>query len=55
MTALVPTSAAALRDVIEGHIDAGMSKFVVRPLAPPASWTAELERLAGAVGDLQTA
>jgi hypothetical protein len=27
---------------------------VVRPLAPPQSWRAELENIAAAVGDLQT-
>ena len=32
----------------------GFSKFIVRPMAPPDEWRAELERLAGAVGDLQT-
>jgi hypothetical protein len=32
----------------------GFSKFVVRPLVTPKSWRAELEALAGAVGDLQT-
>jgi hypothetical protein len=32
----------------------GFSKFVVRPVAAPRSWRAELEALAAAVGDLQT-
>jgi len=32
----------------------GFSKFVLRPVVPPASWREELETLAAAVGDLQT-
>ena len=40
--------------LIERFIAVGFSKFVVRPIAPPASWRAELETLAAAVGDLQT-
>jgi len=54
MAALVPTKPSALRQLIEAYLGAGMSKFVVRPLVPPASWPAELDRLAGAIGDLQT-
>jgi len=44
----------ALRKLIEQFIAAGFSKFVVRPVVAPASWRAELEALATAVGDLQT-
>ena len=51
---LTPTSLPALRKTIEGFLAVGFSKFVVRPLAAPASWRAELEALAAAVGDLQT-
>jgi probable F420-dependent oxidoreductase len=51
---LTPVGLPALRALIERFITVGFSKFVVRPLAPPASWRAELETLAGAVGDLQT-
>ncbi len=50
----IPASLAALRERLEAFIDVGFSKFVVRPVAPPASWRAELEELFGAVGDLQT-
>jgi probable F420-dependent oxidoreductase len=35
--ALVPASWAAARRMIEQYISAGISKFVVRPAAPPAS------------------
>jgi hypothetical protein len=44
----------ALRQLIERFIGVGFSKFVVRPVVPPASWRAELEALHSAVGDLQT-
>ena len=51
---LTPVGLPALRERIEGFIAVGFSKFVVRPIAAPTSWRAELEALAGAVGDLQT-
>ena len=43
-----------MRELLERFIAVGFSKFVLRPIAPPASWRAELETLAAAVGDLQT-
>ncbi len=51
---LTPVGLPALRQLIERFIGVGFSKFVVRPVAPPASWRAELEALSAAVGDLQT-
>ena len=51
---LVPVGLGKLRELIERFIGVGFSKFVVRPLAPPASWRAELEAVSAAVGDLQT-
>ncbi|MGH9060224.1 MAG: TIGR03854 family LLM class F420-dependent oxidoreductase, partial [Acidimicrobiales bacterium] len=51
---LVPVGLDQLRARMEEFIDVGFSKFVVRPLRPPADWTTELKALAGAVGDLQT-
>ncbi len=51
---LTPVGLPALRALIERFIGVGFSKFVVRPLVTPKSWRAELEALAGAVGDLQT-
>jgi len=51
---LTPVGLPALRQVLERFIGVGFSKFVLRPVAPPRSWRAELEALAGAVGDLQT-
>ena len=51
---LTPVGLPALRKLIEQFIAVGFSKFVVRPVAAPASWRAELEALAAAVGELQT-
>ena len=51
---LTPVGLPALRERIESFIAVGFSKFVVRPIAAPRSWRAELEALSGAVGDLQT-
>ncbi|MHB8328422.1 MAG: LLM class flavin-dependent oxidoreductase [Acidimicrobiales bacterium] len=51
---LVPRSLAGLRELMERFVDVGFSKFVVRPVVPPASWRAELEKLAAAVGGLQS-
>lgn len=51
---LVPVGHDALRTMLEAYLAVGFSKFVVRPLAAPADWDAELEALAAAVGDLQT-
>jgi probable F420-dependent oxidoreductase len=51
---LVPVGFDGLRRHVERFIEVGFSKFVVRPLAPPVSWRAELEEVAAAVGDLQT-
>jgi probable F420-dependent oxidoreductase len=51
---LTPVGLPALRQLIERFLAVGFSKFVVRPVVPPASWRAELDALASAVGDLQT-
>jgi len=51
---VVPAGLDALRGFLESFLEVGFSKFVVRPLARPDSWRAELEALASAVGDLQT-
>jgi probable F420-dependent oxidoreductase len=51
---LTPVGLRALRHLIERFIGVGFSKFVVRPVVPPASWRAELEALSAAVGNLQT-
>jgi probable F420-dependent oxidoreductase len=51
---IVPVGLAGLGDMIERFLAVGFSKFIVRPTASPREWRPELERLAAAVGDLQT-
>ncbi len=51
---IVPVGYAAVRELLEEHIAAGLSKFVLRPSFEPDSWDEELRALAAAVGDLQT-
>lgn len=51
---LTPVGLPALRALLERFIAVGFSKFVLRPIAPPSSWRAELEALSVSVGDLQT-
>jgi len=51
---VVPVGIDGLRSLLEEFVAVGFSKFVVRPLAPPDSWRAELESLAEGVLDLQT-
>ena len=50
----VPVGRAGLREFIAGYVEAGLSKFVVRPLVPVASWAEEATWLADAILDLQT-
>jgi probable F420-dependent oxidoreductase len=52
--ALVPVGRQELRAMVGGYLDAGLSKFVVRPLGDVASWDAEAAWLADAILDLQT-
>jgi probable F420-dependent oxidoreductase len=52
--AFVPVGRAGLREFVERYVDAGLSKFVVRPLAPVASWAEEAVWLGDAIIDLQT-
>jgi probable F420-dependent oxidoreductase len=52
--AFVPVGRTGLRDFLERYTGAGLSKFVVRPLAPVTSWTDEAAWLADAILDLQT-
>jgi probable F420-dependent oxidoreductase len=51
---LVPVGPQALRELILGHIDAGLSKFVVRPAAAVTSWQDEVDWLASAILNLQS-
>jgi hypothetical protein len=43
-----------LRAFIHAYIDAGLSKFVVRPAGAVESWAEEAAWLADAILDLQT-
>ena len=45
---------AALHDRVDEWLEAGFSKFVLRPAAPPTDWTAELEMLAADILERQT-
>jgi probable F420-dependent oxidoreductase len=51
---VIPIGVAGLRNLLRQYIDVGFSKFVVRPAEAPASWDAELARLADGVLSLQT-
>jgi probable F420-dependent oxidoreductase len=51
---LLPVGRRALREMLAGYREAGLSKFVVRPAGPIASWDEELGWLADAILDLQT-
>jgi probable F420-dependent oxidoreductase len=51
---LLPVGAAALRSFLQRYIDAGLSKFVLRPSAAVSSWEEEIDWLAAAILDLQS-
>jgi probable F420-dependent oxidoreductase len=51
---LIGVDSDGLRALIEGYIDAGLSKFVVRPVTRTGSWESEAQWLAEAILDLQT-
>ena len=51
---IIPVGLPGLRAMLEQFLEAGFSKFIVRPMSPPGEWRPELEQLAGAVGVLQT-
>ena len=50
----VPVGSEALRALVNALIDQGLSKFVLRSVAPVLSWPDELDWLADAVLQLQT-
>jgi len=52
--AVVPVGRDGLRALLAGYIEAGLSKFVVRPLGPTGAWDEEAGWLADAILDLQT-
>jgi probable F420-dependent oxidoreductase len=52
--ALVPAGAEELRSLVSRHLEAGLTKFVLRPVARVSAWEDEAQWLAGAILDLQT-
>jgi probable F420-dependent oxidoreductase len=51
---LVPIGEPGLRSFIQGYIEAGLSKFVVRPVTRVEDWVDEAQWLGAAILDLQT-
>ncbi|MDA8045798.1 MAG: LLM class flavin-dependent oxidoreductase [Actinomycetota bacterium] len=51
---LVPVGAPTLRRLLGQLVEEGLSKFVLRPVAPVADWDEELDWLAAAVLSLET-
>lgn len=51
---IVPVGAAGLRTALNAYVEAGLSKFVVRPIGAVESWSGEAEWLADAILDLQS-
>jgi probable F420-dependent oxidoreductase len=54
VAALVPVGPAALRRLVEEHVDAGLSKFVIRAVGPGSDAPHSLEELATVLLPLQT-
>jgi probable F420-dependent oxidoreductase len=52
--AMLPVGVGALRDLIQRYVEAGLSKFVLRPATPVSSWDEEAAWLGGAILHLQT-
>jgi len=50
---LLPVGADALRTLLDRYLDAGLSKFVLRPTVTPPTWSEEVAWLADAVLDMQ--
>jgi alkanesulfonate monooxygenase SsuD/methylene tetrahydromethanopterin reductase-like flavin-dependent oxidoreductase (luciferase family) len=53
-TDVIAIGRGALRALVGRWVEAGFSKIVVRPIAPPTDWTAELAALAEEIDGLQT-
>jgi probable F420-dependent oxidoreductase len=51
---LLPVGPEALRVLLARYVDAGLSKFVLRPAVNPSSWSEEVAWLADAVLDMQS-
>lgn len=51
---VIPQSRSALHARVDEWLEAGFSKFLLRPAVPPTNWTAELEMLADDILERQT-
>jgi probable F420-dependent oxidoreductase len=51
---IVPVGAEGLRDAISAYVEAGLSKFVLRPVGAGDAWTHEAEWLADTILEFQT-
>ena len=54
LTEVVPVGAESLRQLVQRLVDRGLSKFVVRSIAPVQSWGEEMSWLADTLLDLQS-
>jgi len=54
VASFVPVGSAQLRALVERLIEGGLSKFVVRPVAPGVSWADDMGFMADTLLDLQT-
>ena len=52
--AFLPVGGDALRSLLGRYLDAGLSKFVLRPAVSPPAWDEEVDWLADAVLDMQS-
>jgi alkanesulfonate monooxygenase SsuD/methylene tetrahydromethanopterin reductase-like flavin-dependent oxidoreductase (luciferase family) len=50
---LVPTGADALKSIVDRYVAEGITKFVLIPAAPPASWDEELGWLSPVVREIE--
>lgn len=51
---VIPQSRSTLHARVDEWLEAGFSKFLLRPAVPPTNWTAELEMLADDILERQT-
>ena len=50
---LVPTGSDALKSIVDRYVAEGITKFVLIPAAPPASWDEELGWLSPVVQEIE--
>ena len=54
VTGLIPVGPDGIKERVDEWLDAGFSKFLLRPMVPPSDWTTELEMLADEILPLTT-